>query len=93
MKPCTTKNVERDQHIYVSLKQVVLLHARINIFLEANGMCNWNETFKLKFHIRNIFSKMCFFLIHHKYHVNSKYFWELYLTLRNFFCRANIFNL
>lgn len=60
MKPCTTKNVERDQHIYVCLKQVVLLHARINIFLEPIECVTGMETFRIKVPYQKYLYKMCF---------------------------------
>ena len=53
MKPCTTKNVERDQHKYSCPKQVVLLHARINIFLEPVECVTGMETFRIKVPYQN----------------------------------------
>ena len=53
MKPCTTKNVERDQHKYSCPKQVVLLHARINIFLEPIECVTGMETFRIKVPYQN----------------------------------------
>ena len=53
MKPCTTQNVERDQHKYLCLKQMVFLHARINIFLEPIERVARMETFRIKVPYQN----------------------------------------